>query len=797
MIAINCFDTAIELREQGFWPVGIYPPGIERGKKLTKGKEPIGTEWGLRRWSEWDLRRRWRQYPSAGCGIGLGPDRGPGGAWLIDLEGDGPRAEESLLLLLGGEVVTTLSWGSVRGWHRVFICDGVRLLDCLLRAGATEGKGLKVGVWHLDALPDLEIRVGGYFPDGVVKQVQSVVPPTPGTTGEPRQWISNGQATQLPEAAYAFLDGIAERAAIQTEPTNHEAAQPVSPPPNGQLTESMATASPSAVDRCRAYLAKVVPGVQGQNGSIPMMRAACVIVRFGIENGPDAYQLLSEYGATCDPPWDDPAEINHKLDSAFKSEARRDFVDQDPTEREGRGQADPVADSPPVDQAASKESLSASPSDTKEKPKREPDPTQADILLKIASSATLFRDDGNKTYAAVPVSNHVEVHAIYSTSFGQWLLREYRDQMKGRMPTAEALKTARDGLDAVASAGPIEQVFLRVGEAKGNVYLDMATPDYRAIEINSSGWRIVDSQPVRFRRSDGMKPLPVPIRGGNLNDLRSFLNIPDDEFCLMVGWLASSLLPQGPYSILALIGEQGCGKSTLAEIAKRLVDPQKVMRSSPPKTAHDLAISADNRWVLSYENLTTLPQWMSDMICMCSTKGAYSTRGLYKNREEELFDFQRPVILNGISDFITEHGDLTDRCVFLHLAPISSEKRTTEKKFWPKFDAVLPSLFGALLDAIAGGLAKQSETADLPLPRMGDFGAFAEAVWRSLGHPDNEFLDAYGDNRKDAIASVLEDSPVGVAVMKLMDARTEAWGGTATDLLETLNGLVSEKVQKS
>ena len=294
-----------------------------------------------------------------------------------------------------------------------------------------------------------------------------------------------------------------------------------------------------------------------------------------------------------------------------------------------------------------------------------------------------------------------------------------------------------------------------------------------------------------------MKPLPVPVRGGNLKDLRSFLNIPDDEFCLMVGWLASSLLPQGPYSILALIGEQGCGKSTLAEIAKRLVDPQKVLQSSPPKTAHDLAISADNRWVLSYENLTTLPQWMSDMICMCSTKGAYSTRSLYKNREEELFDFQRPVILNGISDFITEHADLTDRCVFLHLAPISNEKRTTEKKFWPKFDAALPSLFGALLDAVAGGLAKQPETADLPLPRMGDFGQFAEAVWRSLDHPDNEFLDTYLDNRKDAIASVLEDSPVGVAVMKLMDAQTETWAGTATELLETLNGLVSEKVQKS
>jgi len=453
-----------------------------------------------------------------------------------------------------------------------------------------------------------------------------------------------------------------------------------------------------------------------------------------------------------------------------------------------------AASSGTVDPSAEAKPVGAT--DTKEKPKREPDPTQADILLKIASIATLFRDDGNKTYAAVPVSNHIEVHAIYSTSFGQWLLREYRQQMKGRMPTAEALKTARDGLDAEAAVRPIEQVFLRVGEAGGNIYIDMGDPDYRAIEINAGGWRIIDNQSVRFRRSDGMKPLPMPTRGGSIEDLLPFLNIPKEEFSLLTGWLASCLLPQGPYPILTLIGEQGCGKSTMAEICKRLVDPQKVKRSSPPKTSHDLAISADNRWVLSYENLTSLPDWLSDMLCTCSTGGGYSTRTLYKDRDEELFDFQRPVILNGISDFITEHADLTDRGVFLHMAPIERGKRRAEKEFWAKFDTAIPSIFGALLDAVVGGLARQSETANLPSPRMSDFGLFAEAVWRGLGHPDNEFLDTYSDNRKDAIASVLEDSPVGVGVMRLMSAR-DSWSGTATELLEALNGVVSEKIQKS
>ena len=190
MTSTTCLDTALELLHcYGLWPVPIYPPGIKRPDgSLTKGKEPIGKAWGLERWSEQRLRSAFRDYPKAGVGIGLGPDRGPDGSWLIDLEGDGPQAEASYFRLMGGEIIATLSWSSVRGWHRVFKCDGERLLQSLARAGAKEGKGLKVGVWHLASLPDLEIRVGGYKANGSVKQVQSVVPPTPGTDGTPRRW---------------------------------------------------------------------------------------------------------------------------------------------------------------------------------------------------------------------------------------------------------------------------------------------------------------------------------------------------------------------------------------------------------------------------------------------------------------------------------------------------------------------------------------------------------------------------------------------------------------------------------
>src|SRR5262249_28403437 len=85
--------TALSLLKGGYWPVAIHP-----GQK-----RPIGNDWGRERWDESRLRSAFQRYPGAGVGIAFGPGRAPGGGWLIDLEGDGDRAAESLAVLLGGE----------------------------------------------------------------------------------------------------------------------------------------------------------------------------------------------------------------------------------------------------------------------------------------------------------------------------------------------------------------------------------------------------------------------------------------------------------------------------------------------------------------------------------------------------------------------------------------------------------------------------------------------------------------------------------------------------------------------
>src|SRR5262249_48066778 len=66
--------------------------------------------------------------------------------------------------------------------------------------------------------------------------------------------------------------------------------------------------------------------VQGQNGSKPTYRAACVLVQgFGLAIE-QALPLLQEYSARCVPPWSD-RELMHKLEDAACGSARGDLLD--------------------------------------------------------------------------------------------------------------------------------------------------------------------------------------------------------------------------------------------------------------------------------------------------------------------------------------------------------------------------------------------------------------------------------------------------------------------------------------
>ena len=156
------------------------------------------------------------------------------------------------------------------------------------------------------------------------------------------------------------------------------------------------------------------------------------------------------------------------------------------------------------------------------------------------------------------------------------------------------------------------------------LYLDLADPEWRVVQIDRTGWRVLPESPVRFRRPRGMHALPAPEVGGSLNLLRRYTNPTaasdaDDDWRLRLAWLIGACNPRGPYVVLYLNGGQGSVKSFAEKALRRVIDPNIALLRTAPREEGDLLITANNSWVVGFDNLSFLPDWLSDGLCRLAT----------------------------------------------------------------------------------------------------------------------------------------------------------------------------------
>jgi hypothetical protein len=428
-------------------------------------------------------------------------------------------------------------------------------------------------------------------------------------------------------------------------------------------------------------------------------------------------------------------------------------------------------------------------------------PNTREWLLDLLREAELWHDPERVAYGSVPVDRHLENHELGSDGFKNWLAwRAYEGV--GIAPAADTIEAAlRVAKGLALNRGPCCKTWRRVAEHDGRLYLDLGCSRWRAVEIAAvGGWRIVDAAPVKFLRSRGMEPLPEPETGETIELLREFVNVESDaDFRLMLAWLAAAFRPGGPFPILTFTGQQGASKSTLARICRLLTDPNASPIRSVPKDERDLIVSAFNSWLLVYDNLSSVPAWLSDALCRLSTGGGFATRQLHSDRDETIFAAQRPIVLNGIGD-LAARPDLADRALSIMLPPIPDDQRREERELWAAFEAARPKILGALLDAVAAGLRHLPDIRLDRRPRMADFATWAEACATGFGWEPGEFLRDYDENRSDAVAAAAEASPLVPAIEAVL-ARTgldvTGFGGTAAELLDRLGEVCGEAERRA
>jgi hypothetical protein len=419
--------------------------------------------------------------------------------------------------------------------------------------------------------------------------------------------------------------------------------------------------------------------------------------------------------------------------------------------------------------------------------------SQADRLIKVANGWKFFHTPDHRAFAYVPVEDHRETIAVRSRKFRAFLITKYHTAGRKGV-SSSAIEEAIAFFEGEALCGKELAVHTRLATHGAAIYLDLCNNRWEAAEITADGWRVILESPVKFQRTRGMLALPTPTRGGSIWDLRRFVNVAnDDDFTLLTAWTLGAMRPDLPCPMEVLHGEQGSAKSTTAKVQKKLIDPAEPLLRSLPREGRDLYIAGSNSWIVSLDNVSGLPVWLSDDLCRLATGGGFATRELYSDDEEKIFSALRPIILNGIEEIATR-SDLLDRCILIELPMIPNEKRRAEADFWREFEQVRTRILGALLDAVACGLKNLPTTELESCPRMADFATWIVACEPALCWPSGTFLRAYERNRGEANSLSVEASVIGTLIQQI--AAQGEWIGTATELWKKLGELAGLDAQK-
>jgi len=192
-----------------------------------------------------------------------------------------------------------------------------------------------------------------------------------------------------------------------------------------------------------------------------------------------------------------------------------------------------------------------------EKPSKPQSPTQAELIIELASGVELFHTSDHECFATIRIEDHTETWPIRSKSFKNFLIRAFYER-KRKPPQNQALQNSIQLLEAKAQFdGAQEEIFTRVAGDKERIYLDLANEAWSAVEITPKGWRIVGSPEVKFRRTPGMLSLPNPVHGGSVEELRPLINAQSEEtWVLDIAWLVGCFKPTGPYPVVSIASKR-------------------------------------------------------------------------------------------------------------------------------------------------------------------------------------------------------------------------------------------------
>lgn len=404
----------------------------------------------------------------------------------------------------------------------------------------------------------------------------------------------------------------------------------------------------------------------------------------------------------------------------------------------------------------------------------------ATLLVDMALAAYDFGSSDDGTPYATPKTGPLITY----------LLRGGRESLRAVLSLAyfrkyakaasqQALADALGTLDGLAREVEPRRLYQRVGSHDGALWLDLGDNTGRAVRITPGAWSVENRPPVLFRRTPLSGALPLPDPTGTIAELWQHLRIPEEDRPLVLAYLVSVLYPDMAHPILYFSGQQDGGKTTAAKQIVCLLDVGPVPYRKAPRDADSFVTAATGSWIIALDNLSTVPDWLSDSLCRAVTGEGDVRRRLYSDGDLAVFSFRRCIILVAI-DVGSLNGDLADRLLPIPLSPIEPEERATEEQIWSSFKAAHPRLLGAVLN-LAASVASVLPTLHLDeMPRMAEYARILAAIDKLHG---TDGLTRYLGTQGRLAADTLTGDPFTSAIVETFTAPFE---GTSAQLLEAV-----------
>lgn len=442
-----------------------------------------------------------------------------------------------------------------------------------------------------------------------------------------------------------------------------------------------------------------------------------------------------------------------------------------PNQRE----TEPLRGTVSVDRLLEVANQESKPAETSEAEKVTLGTRQARLLETVRQNYDLFLGNDGFPYA-VPRTGPKIIRKVNSGLLNKISTDIY--ESTGTLISASDKENVAETLKAYALQTDPVMLDLRCARVPSGIEVDLGDTTGRAVHIGGKGWEIIDRPHSMFRRSSVSNPIPEPVRGGSVNELRALLKLEDDaQWRVVLGWLVASFFPDIPRPILIFTGVQGSGKTERARLVKSILDPADALSPEPGRNLRDDQITTSARYLVGFDNLSKVSATVSDMLCRLVTGESYQARTLYSDADVTSVSYLRTGVATGINMPTGLRPDALERFVRVDLHRMPESSRDGVRSLWQQFAEVHPRVLGALLDLLSSVVRGMESGRTNPRPlRMADYSDV-------LFHLGPEYLGAYRADAEEAFSDMAESNPLVSALRSVFDNQ----GNVRTSYSDLLN----------